>query len=134
MPKMIGSGLSRREREIVDILTARGHASATEILAAMPDPPTDSAVRSILRILVNKGHARYEMQGKKYVYFPAAPKPGAAVAALRQVVQTFFGGSIEHAVKSFLTEKDAEISESELAALTQAIDEARKQERRAQEI
>jgi predicted transcriptional regulator len=125
MPHMIGTGLSRREREALDILNRLGRATAAEIGAALPDAPSYSAVRSVLRILVAKGHARHEEEGKRYVYLPTAPRPLAAQSALRGVLATFFGGSLTGAVKTFLSDEDARLSEAELSELAALIDQAR---------
>ena len=125
MPRMIGTGLSRREREILDILHRRGRATAAEILDALPDSPSYSAVRSVLRILVAKGHARHEEQGKRYLYLPTQPRPAAAQSALHGVLQTFFGGSLSDAVKTFLSDTDARLSENELSELAALIAQAR---------
>lgn len=125
MPRMIGTGLSRREREILEILHRRGRATAAEILAVLPDSPSYSAVRSVLRILVAKGHARHEEEGKRYVYLPTQPRPAAAQSALCGVLQTFFGGSLTDAVKTFLSDTDARLSEEEIAELAALVEKAR---------
>lgn len=128
MPRMIGSGLSRREREILEVLHQARDASVSDILERLLDPPTNPAVRSILRILEEKGHVRHREKGKRYLYSPTQSPQSAARAALNQVVQTFFGGSLEQAVKTFLNDRDAEISEEELARLADMIALARKEE------
>lgn len=125
MPHMIGTGLSRREREALEILNRLGQATALEIQAALPDAPSYSAVRSVLRILVAKGHARHEEQGKRYLYLPTESQPQAARSALRGVLQTFFGGSLSGAVKTFLSDEDADLTEAELSELAALIDQAR---------
>jgi predicted transcriptional regulator len=122
---MIGSGLSRREREIMEILYRMGKASATEIMQALPDPPSYSAVRSILRVLAEKGHIRHEEQGKRYLYLPTQSRGTAARTALKNVVQNFFGGSLENAVKTFLSDTDANLTDEELTRMAQLIEEAR---------
>jgi predicted transcriptional regulator len=132
MPRMIGKGLSRREREILEVLYRQGQATAAEVQAALSDPPTYSAVRSILRILVQKGYARHEEQGKRYLYLPTQPHQSAARSALRQVLQTFFGGSLESAVRTFLTDETTEVDEEELARLAELIEEAQAQEGEAE--
>src|ERR1051326_8032806 len=129
MPRMVGSGLSRREREILDILHRLGQATVAEVLELLPEPPSYSAVRSILRILEEKGHVRHREDGKRYLYSPVEPPQSAAHSALLQVVTNFFGGSLEQAVKAFLTDRDAEVSTEELARLSDMIEEARNQER-----
>jgi len=127
MPRMIGSGLSRREREILEILHRLGHATAAEVLEHLQEPPSYSAVRSILRILCEKGHVRHSEDGKRYLYSPVEAPQSAARNALQNVVSTFFGGSLEQAVKAFLTDKDAEISDEELARLSEMIERARQE-------
>src|SRR5690242_21147664 len=107
MPKMIGSGLSRREREILNILYGHGKASAAEVLAGLPQPPSYSAVRSLLRVLEGKGLVRHEQEGKRYLYRPTQPRSTAARSALKGVVQTFFSGSLERAVRTFLSDSEA---------------------------
>src|SRR5579871_1453090 len=129
MPRMIGSGLSRREREIMEILHRVGKATATEVMEAMPDPPTYSAVRSILRVLQEKGHIRHEEEGKRYLYLPVEAQNTAARSALRSVLQNFFGGSLESAVKTFLSDTDVSMSQEELARMAEVIEQARKSER-----
>jgi predicted transcriptional regulator len=123
---MIGAGLSRREREIVDALNRLGKATAGEIESAIPTPPSNSAVRSILRILEEKGHVRHEEDGKRYLYLPTAPRPAAARSALTGVLDTFFGGSLATAVKTFLSEADADLKEEELEDLARLVEDARR--------
>jgi len=127
MPRMIGSGLSRREREILDVLHREGRASVAEIRAALPAPPTYSAVRSLLKVLLEKGHVRHETEGKRYLYLPTQPRRQAAHSALRQVLDTFFGGSLARAAQTLLTEADTDLSEEELGQL-QALIEARRRD------
>src|SRR5215470_11101768 len=94
--------LSKRERQIVDILYRRKTATAAEILKALPDPPTYSAVRATLRILEEKGHVRHEPGSLPYRYVPTVSHQNARRSALRHVVDTFFNGSVEHAVSTLL--------------------------------
>jgi len=124
---MIGSGLSMREREIVDILHRVGKSSVAEVQELLPNPPSYSAVRSILRILEQKGHVRHYEDGKRFLYAPLESRPTAARTALQQVVRNFFGGSLEHAVSAFLTDSDADISQDELGRLADLIDKAREE-------
>jgi len=126
MPRMIGRGLSRREREVLDALHRLGKATAAEVMEALADPPSYSAVRSVLRILEEKGHIRHEEDGKRYLYLAAEPRQAAARNALDQVMRTFFGGSLESAVRTFLDEQDSELSDEELDRLSTLIAEARK--------
>jgi BlaI family penicillinase repressor len=128
MPRMVGTGLSRREREILDILHRLGQATVAEVRDLLPEPPSYSAVRSILRILGEKGHVRFREDGKRYLYSPVEAPQSAARSALQQVVQNFFGGSLEHAVKAFLTDGDADVSAEELERLSKMIEQARSEE------
>ncbi|HWD40297.1 MAG TPA: BlaI/MecI/CopY family transcriptional regulator [Fimbriimonas sp.] len=126
MPRMIGHGLSRREREVLDALHRLGKATAVEVMENMPTPPSYSAVRSILRILEDKGHVKHEEDGKRYLYLPAESRQSAARSALDQVMTTFFGGSLEVAVRTFLDDQDADLSDDELDRLSAIIDQARR--------
>ena len=122
--------LSRRERQIMDILFAQGRASAQEVLEALPDPPTYSAVRGLLRVLETKGHARHVKEGARYVYVPTQGRQSAARSAMRQVLHTFFGGSVERAVTTLLSESEAKLSEEELTRLSALIEQAKEGEAR----
>jgi len=128
MPRMIGSGLSRREREILEILHRLRQATAAEVRELLPDPPSYSAVRSVLRILEEKGHARHREDGKRYLYSPVEAPQSAARSALQQVVANFFGGSLEEAVKAFLSDRDMDVSAEELNRLADMIERARSEE------
>jgi len=125
MPKKIGDGLSRREKEIMDILYEKGEATVAEVLDGIEDPISYSSVRATLRILVEKGHARYQESGKRYVYLPSQPRNRAAQSALKQVVKTFFSGSFSNAVKAFLADSDAVLTDEELASMAHMIEAAR---------
>ena len=116
----------------MEILFRRGDASAAEVLEALSDPPSYSAVRGLLRILEEKGHLTHEQQGARYIYRPVQPRRTAARSALTQVVQTFFGGSVERAVASLLSDADAHLSDEELARLASLIDGAK--ERSADDV
>lgn len=121
--------LSRRERQIMDVLHARGQATAAEVLAALPDPPSYSAIRALLRILEEKGHIKHHRDGARYVYLPRASKEAASKSALRRVVSTFFQGSVTQAMAALLENSDTEISDSELEKLQQIIKQAKKEGR-----
>jgi len=125
---MIGDGLSRREREIMEILHRLGRAGVGEVLEAMPDPPSYSSVRSILRIMEEKGHVTHIEEGKRFLFSPTEPAQSAAKSALKGVLKNFFGGSLEAAVKTFLTDREADLSAEELARLATMIDEARNED------
>src|SRR5690348_18075998 len=117
MTKRPHDGLSRRERQIVDILYANGRATAAEVQAALPEPPSYSAVRALLRILEEKGHVRHEQDGPRYVYVPTLGRENAKRSALRHILQTFFDGSAEQAISALLDGSSAKLSRAELDRL-----------------
>jgi len=117
--------LSRRERQIMDVLYQRGTASAAEVLESMPNPPSYSAVRALLRILEEKGHIRHEESEGKYVFSPTVSREKAKRSAIRHLVQTFFDGSREEAVAALLDTSSSKLSDSELERLQELIDKAR---------
>ncbi len=119
--------LSRRERQIMDVLYAKGAATAAEVQASLPDPPSYSAVRALLRILEDKGHARHEQQGPRYVYLPQVSRESARHSALKRVVTTFFEGSAAQAAAALIDSED--VSRDDLARLSALIAKARKEER-----
>lgn len=118
-------GLSRRERQVMDVLHRRGEATAAEILDELPDPPTYSAVRSVLRILGDKGLVRYKEDGPRYVYSPALRTEKARQDALAHVVDTYFAGSPEQAVTALLRMSDVALGERDVARLRDMIRRAR---------
>jgi predicted transcriptional regulator len=118
--------LSRRERQIIDILYAQGRATAAEVQTALPDPPSYSAVRAMLRILEEKGHVRHEQDGPRYVYVPTVARENAKRSAMRHMVRTFFDGSAEQAISALLDDSSARLSEAELDRLARLIDQARR--------
>ena len=118
--------LSRRERQIIDILYAQGRATAAEVQAALPDPPSYSAVRAMLRILEEKGHVRHEQDGPRYVYLPTVGRENAKKSAMRHMVQTFFEGSASQDISALLDDPRAKFSDAELDRLARLIDDARK--------
>jgi len=118
--------LSRRERQILDILYARGRATAAEVQAALPDPPGYSSVRALLRILEEKGHVRHKQDGPRYVYLPTIARDNAQRSALRHILQTFFDGSAEQAISALLGDASGKMSSAELDRLARMIDTARK--------
>ncbi len=124
MPKMIGSGLSRREREILDVLFKQGKSSAAEVHASLPEPPSYSTVRTLLGVLVEKGHIRHDTDGKRFLYIPTRPRSEAARSALRQVLETFFGGSLAGAARTFLSDEEADLSDEELSQLAELVADA----------
>lgn len=116
---------SRRERQVMDILHRRGEATVADVIAELPDPPTYSAVRSILRILGEKQVIRFKEDGPRYVYFPAEPTEAAREHVLAHVVRTYFGGSPEQAVTALLSMSDAKLSDAEIGRQRDAIARAR---------
>lgn len=126
MPRQPHLDLSRRERQIIDILYSRGRATAAEVQAALPDPPTYSAVRAMLRILEDKGHVRHQQDGPRYVYLPTVARDNASRSALRHMLQTFFDGSAEQAISALLDDSSSRLSGAELDRLARLIDEARR--------
>ena len=123
------SSLSRRERQIMEVLYRDRQATASEVLAALPDPPSYSAVRAMLRVLENKGHVRHVADGTRYVYLPTLPRDRAGRPALASVLETFFDGSTEKAVAALLDLSRQDLSEQELDRMAQLIEQARQEGR-----
>lgn len=121
--------LSRRERQIMDIVYAKGEASAAEVRAALPDPPSYSAVRALLAILVDKGRLKHRSEQGRYIYAPTRRRAQAGRSALRRVLDTFFEGSLEKAVAALLQGSDAQFSQQDLQRLSQLIQQAQKEGR-----
>ena len=121
--------LSRRERQIMDVLHAKGRATAAEVLAALPAPPGYSAVRALLRILEDKGHLRHRREGARYVYVPRTSARVARRSALKRVVATFFHGSVAQAMAALLEHADTALSDAELIKLEDLVKKARKEGR-----
>ena len=121
--------LSRRERQIMDILYREGEATPRRVLEKLPDPPGYSAVRAILKILERKGFARHAPEGKTYVYRPTFSRSRAGRPALENVLTTFFDGSTEKAVAALLDLRGPELSDDELDRLARLIEEAREEGR-----
>ena len=119
--------LSRRERQIMEIVYELGRASAVEVRAHMPDPPSYSAVRAMLRILEDKGHLRHEQDGPRYVFLPTVPREEASETALRRLVRTFFGGSPEGAMAALLDLESDRLDEKALERLSEMIEEAKRE-------
>jgi BlaI family penicillinase repressor len=125
LPKDSQTALSRRERQVMDILYRRTEATVAEVMADLPDPPTYSAVRSILRILMEMDLITHGVDGPRYVYLPAVNTERAREDALKHVIRTFFDGSAEQAVAAVLRMSDAALSEGEIEQLRQRIKTAR---------
>jgi predicted transcriptional regulator len=127
MSKTLHSTLSRRERQIMDILYRRGRATAVEVMEDLPGDPHLSTVRTQLRVLEEKGHARHEEEGLRYIYQPAVPRHAARKSALRHLVDTFFDGSTEKTVAALLGGESSRLSPSELDRIADLIAKARKE-------
>jgi predicted transcriptional regulator len=121
--------LSRRGRQIMDVLHARGSATVADVLAGLPDPPSYSSVRALLRILEEKGHVKHRAEGARYVYLARASRQAATRAALKRLVSTFFSGSVSQAVAALLEDADTRLSEPELQKIDKLIQQARKEGR-----
>ena len=113
----------------MDSVYALGEATANDVLARMPDPPSRTAVRTFLRILEEKGHLRHSARGREYVYRPTRPRRDAGKSAVRRVIETFFEGSVEKAVAVYLSDPGATVSPDELKRLEALIRDARKKGR-----
>jgi BlaI family penicillinase repressor len=121
------TGLTRRERLIMDILYRRGRATAGEVMQALSGDPSYSTVRTQLRVLEAKGHVRHEEHGLRYIYVPAVPRHAARKSALRHLVDTFFDGSTEKTVAALLGADSSRLSEAELERIAELIAKARKE-------
>ena len=125
MPPEHLPNLSRRERQIMQALYARGRASAEELRDDLVDAPSGSAVRTFLRLLEDKGHVRHEKSGRKFVYSPVVPAETASRSALSTVLRTFFGGSVEQAMASLIDLESRQLDDADLDRLAALIDDAR---------
>jgi predicted transcriptional regulator len=121
--------LSRRERQIMDILYASDGATVMDVWRALPDPPTDMAVRRLLHILEEKGQVKRKKNGREFIYIPKQSKARAGAAALKHVLDTFFVGSLDEAVSSHLASKEANVTPQQLDRIRKLIDRARQQGR-----
>jgi predicted transcriptional regulator len=116
--------LSKREKEILDIVYARGHATAAEVRGDMREPPTDAGVRTTLRVLVAKGHLRIEQDGPRYDYWPVVSREVAQRSEAQHLLQTFFGGSVESALATLLDVTPGELGSEQRRRLKRLIDKA----------
>jgi len=121
----ISPALSRRERQIMDIIYRQEQATAADVLAALPDPPSYSSVRALLGILETKGHVTHAKDGLRYIYRPTHARPAAARSAVAQVMQTFFAGSVEQTVAALLSASDVPLTEAQHARLLVLINDAK---------
>ncbi len=129
MDESTATQLSRRERQIMDVIYARSRATVAEVRELLPDPPTYSAVRALLRILEEKGHLRHEQDGPRFVFLPTVPAEKARESALRHLLRTFFDGSAEGAVAALLDLEASELSPEEFERLAERIERARREGR-----
>jgi predicted transcriptional regulator len=120
--------LSRRERQIMDVLYERGRATAAEILAALPDPPSYSAIRALIKVLEDKGHVKHQEDGPRYVFTPSVPRAKARRNAVKHLLQTFFDDSAGEAVASLLGLSAGKLKPEELDKIEELIARAREQE------
>lgn len=121
--------LSRRERQIMDVIYSRGQATAAEVQENMPDPPSYSAVRAMLRLLEEKGYLKHEQDGPRYLFKPTLAREKARKSALKQMLETFFDGSTEQAVAALLNLSKPKLSQDELDRLSEMIETAKKEGR-----
>lgn len=121
--------LSRRERQIMEVVYRTGRSTAGEVLEGLPEPPSYSAVRALLKILEGKGHLRHVLEDGRYVWLPTVPRDRARRSALQSLLQTFFEGSAEKAVAALLTQSKSKLSEVELERLARLIADAREEGR-----
>jgi BlaI family transcriptional regulator, penicillinase repressor len=129
MAKAPPATLTRREREIMDVLYQRGRATAGEVMKALPGNPSSSTVRTQLRVLEEKGHVRHEEHGLRFIYVPAVPRHAARKSALRHLVNTFFDGSAEKVVAAVLGGEGARLSDEELDRIADLLVKTRKEGR-----
>ncbi len=128
MPKPLHTVLSRRERQIMDTLYQLGRATAGELMKALPGEPSDSTVRTQLRVLEAKGHVRHEEEGLRYVYLPVVPRRVVRKSALKHLVNTFFDGSTEKVVAALLGPDGGRLSDEELDRIAEMVAKARAEE------
>lgn len=124
MPMHFTEKLGRRERQILEAVYRLGAASASDIISELPDPPSNSAVRTFLRILEEKGHVTHTQDGARYIYHPTKPRPPVAREALYKLMETFFGGQPEQIVNALLTDEERKLSSEDIEKLSAMIAEA----------
>jgi len=127
MVKTLHAVLSRRERQIIDILYRRGRATAAEVMEDLPGDSSYSTVRTQLRVLEEKGHIRHEQDGQRYVYSPAVPRGTVRRSALKHLVETFYEGSVEQAVAALLGGEGSRLTDEQLDRIEDLIRKARKE-------
>jgi BlaI family penicillinase repressor len=129
MPRVNAHQLSRRERQIMDVMYARGEASAADVAEALPDPPGYSSVRKLLQILEEKGHLKHRAEGARYIFSPTEARAEASRSALKRVMETFFKGSLSSAVAALVDAEGGKVSAEELQRIEKIIAEAKKKNR-----
>ena len=129
MTKNPHAHLSRRERQIMDVIYQQGRATAADVMENMPNPPSYSAVRAMLRLLEDKGLVRHEQDGPRYMYLPTLSRDKARQSAMKQLLQTFFDDSAEQAVAALIDMSRSKMSDAELDRLSRLIQDARKEGR-----
>jgi predicted transcriptional regulator len=129
VPDPVDVVLTRRERQIMDVLYRRGHATAAEVRAELPDAPGYSSVRKLLEILEAKGHVRHDVDGPRYVYTPAEAPERARRSALRRLLDTYFGGSPSHVVAALLELEGPALSAAELDRIATLAEDAKREGR-----
>ncbi len=129
MSDVAASRLSRRERQIMDVLYQLGEATAADVQERLPEPPSYSAVRAMLRILEEKGHVRHHEDGPRYVYAPVVARDKARKSAVTHLLRTFFDGSVEQAMAALLDGADRKLSRDEIDRLARLIDERKREGR-----
>ena len=127
MAKQAALNLSRREQQIMDSIYQRGQASVSEVLSDLPDPPSYSSVRALLRILEEKGHLKHKKVGPRYVYMATRSRSHAGRTAIRRLLTTFFDDSVEKTVAALLDVSEAQLSDEQLDGLNQLINQARQE-------
>jgi predicted transcriptional regulator len=127
MAKTLHAVLSRRERQIIDVLYRRGRATAAEVMADLPGDPSYSTVRTQLRVLEAKGHVRHDDDGQRYVYSPAVPRATVRRSALKHLVETFYEGSVEQAMAALLGGEGSRLTDEQLDRIEDLIKKARKE-------
>ncbi len=128
MSKRLQNELSKRERQIMDVIYRRNSASVKEVLEEIPDPPSYSAVRAMLNILEAKGFLKHTQQGKKYIYIPTIPHVKAMQSAIKQVLRTYFNNSVEDAVAAIINIDRKNLEQTDFDSLARLIESTRKEE------
>jgi BlaI family transcriptional regulator, penicillinase repressor len=127
MPKPVSAGLSRRERQIMDVIYQRGQATAAEVMRGIPDPPGYSAVRTLLRVLEEKGHVKHHAEELKYVYIPTVNRDKVKRSAVKHLLETFFSDSPQQIVAALLDVSSERLTRNELDQMAKMIEKAKRE-------